>query len=105
MICAHSAVVQLEGMARHHQVKVRAGKIRKSAQMTAVKLYKHGTNTTLKRVIKKKGKESGDKEPIVSEDQANMDLNEGSNVSLKAQFPTDHQGSITSRTSASEDTS
>ncbi|KAI0736498.1 hypothetical protein C8Q72DRAFT_878917 [Fomitopsis betulina] len=98
-------LAMLEGMARHHQVKFRAGKTRKSAQMTAVKLYKHGTNTTLKRVIKKKGKESGDKEPIVSEDQANMDLNEGSNVSLKAQFPTDHQGLITSRTSTSEDTS
>ena len=105
MICAHSAVVQLEGMACHHQVEVRAGKTRQWAQMTVFKLYEHSTDITLKRVIKKKGKESSDKELVVSEDQADVDLNEGGNVLLEAQFPTDHQGSITSRTSASEDTS
>ena len=65
MICAHSAVVQLEGVARHHQVEVRAGKTRQWAQMTAFKLYEHGTDITLKHVVKKKGKESGDEEPVV----------------------------------------
>ena len=105
MICAHGAVVQLEGMAHHHQVEVRAGKTRQWAQMMVFKLYEHSTDITLKRVIKKKGKESGDEEPVMSEDQADMDLNEGGNVSLEAQFPTDHQGLSMSRTSTSEDTS
>ncbi|KAI0729276.1 hypothetical protein C8Q72DRAFT_794722 [Fomitopsis betulina] len=45
---------------------------------TTFKLYEHSTNITLKRVIKKKGKESGD------EDQADMDLNEGGNVLLES---------------------
>ena len=51
MIWAHGAAVQLEGMARHHQVEVRAGKTRQWAQMAAFKLYEHGTNVTLKRVV------------------------------------------------------
>ena len=76
MICAHSAVVQLEGMACHHQVEVRAGKTRQWAQMMAFTLYEHGTNITLKHVVKKKGKESSDEELVMSEDQANVDLNE-----------------------------
>ena len=105
MICAHGAVVQLEGMACHPQVEVRAGKTRQWAQMTAFKLYEHGTNVTLKHVVKKKGKESGDEELVMSEDQADVDINEGGNVSLEAQFPTDHQGLSVSGMSASEDTS
>ena len=105
MICAHSAVVQLEGVARHHQVEVRAGETEQWAQMTAFKLYEHGTDCTLKRVIKKKGKESGDEEPVVSEDQADVAFNDSGNVSPEAQFPTDRQGLRVSGTSASEDTS
>ena len=65
MICAHSAVVQLEGVAHHHQVKVRAGKTRQWAQMMAFKLYEHGTDVTLKCIVKKKGKESGDEELVM----------------------------------------
>ncbi|KAI0734085.1 hypothetical protein C8Q72DRAFT_880807 [Fomitopsis betulina] len=99
------ALAALEGMAHHHQVEVRAGKTRQWAQMTVFKVYEHSTNITLKHIIKKKGKESSDKEPIMSGDQADMDLNDSGNVSLKAQFPTDHQGLRVSRTSASEDTS
>ena len=41
----------------------------------------------------------------MSEDQADVDLNESGNVLLEVQFPADHQGLITSRTSMSEDTS
>ncbi|KAI0714250.1 hypothetical protein C8Q72DRAFT_799158 [Fomitopsis betulina] len=95
----------LEGMAHHHQVEVRAGKTRQWAQMTVFKLYEHGANVTLKHVIKKKGKESGDEEPVMSEEQADVDLNEGGNISLEAQFSTDHQGLSMSGTSPSEDTS
>ena len=76
--------MQLEGMAHHHQIEVRAGKTRQWAQMMVFKLYKHGTDVTLKCIVKKKGKECGDEEPVVSEDQANMDLNDGGNVSLEA---------------------
>ena len=105
MIWAHGAAVQLEGMAHHHQAEVRAGKTRQWVQMAAFKLYEHGTNVTLKRVVKKKGKESGYEEPIVTEDPTDVDLNEGGNVSPEAQFPTDCQGLCMSGTSASEDTS
>ncbi|KAI0725652.1 hypothetical protein C8Q72DRAFT_797172 [Fomitopsis betulina] len=72
---------------------------------TTFKLYEHSTNITLKHVIKKKGKESGDEELVMSEDQADVDLNESGNVLLEVQFPADHQGLIASRTSTSEDTS
>ena len=41
----------------------------------------------------------------MSEDQADVDLNESGNVLLEVQFPADHQGLIASRTSTSEDTS
>ncbi|KAI0725024.1 hypothetical protein C8Q72DRAFT_797622 [Fomitopsis betulina] len=58
---------------------------------TTFKLYEHGTNITLKRVIKKKGKESGDEELVMSEDQADVDLNESGNILLEVQFPADHQ--------------
>ena len=95
--------MQLEGMARHHQVEVRAGKTRQWAQMSAFKLYEHGI--MLKRIVKKKGKESGYKEHIVTEDPANVDLNEGGNVSVLAHLPTDHQGSSSMGTSVSEDPS
>ena len=71
----------------------------------AFKLYEHGTDCTLKHVIKKKGKESGDEEPIMSEDQADVAFNNSGNVSPEAQFPTDRQGLHMSGTSASEDTS
>ncbi|KAI0727758.1 hypothetical protein C8Q72DRAFT_795691 [Fomitopsis betulina] len=98
-------LAMLEGMACHHQVKFRAGKTRQWAQMTVFKLYEHSTNITLKRVVKKKEKECSDEEPIVSEDQANVDLNEGGDVLLEVQLPTDHQGLIASGTSASEDAS
>ncbi|KAI0725075.1 hypothetical protein C8Q72DRAFT_934617 [Fomitopsis betulina] len=77
-------LAMLEGMAHHHQIEVRAGKTRQWAQMMVFKLYKHGTDVTLKCIVKKKGKECGDEEPVVSEDQANMDLNDGGNVSLEA---------------------
>ena len=73
--------------------------------MTAFKLYEHGTDCTLKRIIKKKGKESGDEEPVMSEDQADMAFNNSGNVSPKAQFPTDRQGLRVSGMSTSEDTS
>lgn len=92
-------------MARHHQVEVRAGKTRQWAQMAAFKLYEHGTNVTLKRVVKKKGKESGYEEPVVTEDPADVDLNEGGNVSLLAHVSTDHQGSSSTGMSSSEDPS
>ncbi|KAI0729062.1 hypothetical protein C8Q72DRAFT_794861 [Fomitopsis betulina] len=57
-------LAMLEGMAHHHQVEVRAGKTRQWAQMMVFKLYEHSTDITLKRVIKKKGKESSDKELV-----------------------------------------
>lgn len=92
-------------MARHHQVEVRAGKTRQWAQMLAFKLYEHGTDITLKRVVKKKGKESSYEEPVVTEDPADVDLNEVGNVLLLAHLPTDHQGLSSTGTSASEDPS
>ena len=79
--------MQLEGMARHHQVEVRDGKTRQWAQMAAFKLYEHGTDITLKHVVKKKGKESGNKEPIVTEDPTDVHLNEGGNVSVLEHLP------------------
>ena len=51
-------------MARHHKVEVMAGKTRQWAQMATFKLYEHGTNVTLKRTVKKKGKESEGSEEI-----------------------------------------
>ena len=41
----------------------------------------------------------------MTEDPADMDLNEGSNVSLLVHLPTDHQGSSSMGTSVSEDPS
>ena len=49
------------------------------------------------------GKESGNEEPIVTEDPTDMHLNEGSNVSVLEHLPTDHQGSSSTGTSTSED--